>query len=284
MMQLQNNDAQFQSVKGITQIDRTKGATYDRGNGRVEQLLPSHVFQWQNRLQPIASHSLEENLVRCFDSLIRAYRSDGLELATIYCEMFFGEFWRQTYYRDFPHFKLARNAPKAQKELVRLEANTWIAALDCLKAINERRHGWQFNAPYTNIGFALTMLIFEGGILNWSVDRFQNKLSLGQSAESMRSHQQSISKALSEGRSPFSEEFFTHSFVLACLAGEDYPNLYRAWQRLLKARSVLLQYWRTITPVSMSPETGEILDPKMAAKRKKQASQSASKNTRKDLM
>jgi hypothetical protein len=277
------NSAQFpmSSIKGVTQIDRSAGVIYDRGNGRVEQLLPSHDFRWQRLPSPVHRQSLEANLVCCFISLIKTYRVDGFELAAAQCEFIFGDFWRRTYFSKFEHFKLDRRDSKVAKRVVELESDTWIAALNCLKAINERRGGWQFDAPYTNIGFALTMLIFEGGILNWTVDRFGENLKLGQCAEKMRSHQQSVNKALKEGESPFPEDSFTHSFVLACLAGEDYPNLNKAWRDLLSARSKLLEHWRKISPVGMSPATGDILDTKAAiAQKKKQRV----KNTRRDLM
>jgi hypothetical protein len=278
------NSTQFPigCIKPVSRIDPSAGVTYDRENGRVEQLMPTNGFRWQNRLSPIHAQSLEENLGLCFDSLFRIYRSDGLELAACYPEMVCGEFWRQRYRKDFPHFQLARNTPKTTKQLVKLEADTWGAALECLKTLNERRGGWQFSAPYTNIGFALAMLVFEGGLLNWSIDLSAEKLGLGLSAKSMTDRQQSINKALKEGRSPFPQDLFTHSFVLACAGQCDYPNLERAWENLLKARSALLQHWRTIAPVSMHPGTGEALDPKMAVTRKKQAAQLAAKSTRKD--
>jgi hypothetical protein len=270
------------SLSPVSRIDRTAGVTYDRANGRVEQLLPSHDFRWQGRLTPIHGQSLEENLGLCFDDLFRVYRSDGLEAAACYTEAICGVFWRQRYRRDFPFFELARNTPKKTKDLFNLEAATWFAALECLKALNERRGGWQFDAPYTNIGIALGMLIFEGGILNWSIDRFQENLDLGSSVKGFRDRQQSISKKLSEGRSPFPEDIFTHSFVLACTGQEDYPLLEDSWEKLLKARSRLFQHWQKIAPTTMSPASGKALNPRAATARKKQIATNAAKNTRKD--
>jgi hypothetical protein len=267
-------------IKGVSRINPADGVTYDRG-GRIEQLLPSHDFRWQNFPAPIHGQSLQENLVHCFGALIQVYRAEGLEAVAAQCEHILGDFWRRTYYKQFPYFALPRQAPKAAKELVRLESDTWIAALDCLKAINERRGGWQFDAPYTNIGFALSMLIFEGALLTWRVDRFSDPLGLGQSAEAMRSYQQSVNRALQNGQSPFPTDIFTHSFVLACLAGEDYPNLWNAWQRLLKARSALVQHWRKHHPVAMAPDSGKIIDRKAAITQKKAIT---AKKTRRNLM
>jgi hypothetical protein len=77
-----------------------------------------------------------------FDALFRSMKQDGYHYAIEYWKLACGEFWRATYHSDFPYFELLRHEKTKVKKLVKLEAEMWIAALKCLKAINEKKHGW----------------------------------------------------------------------------------------------------------------------------------------------
>jgi hypothetical protein len=271
----------FRAITPVSRIDPHDGVTYDR-DGCIHQLLKEHALREQVIGRPICRYSIEETLGMGFDALFRAMKQDGYHYAIEYWKLACGEFWRATYYSDFPYFELRRHEKAAMKKLVKLEAAMWIAALKCLKGINEKKHGWAFQYPCTNLGMALTMLIAEGQMLSWI-------FCSGSNVPEAKSRQQSINAKLKQiddkpecYENPFQYGTFAHDFTARCVELKPrYPQLDDAWRELLKARSAYVEKWRNSSPVRFDGKTGEFFNARDAIVTKKLK---RAKYTRKDRL
>jgi hypothetical protein len=250
----------------VSRIDLRDGVTYDRGHC-IYQLLPTHGLRVQTNQGPIHHYSLELVLKGRFGGCFRAIKSDGGDMGLDFYRVVFGEFWRGTYDKTFQHWQMGRNLNKPVKEFVRLEAETWIAVVECLKAINEKG-AWKFDWPCIDLGVALGKLIEEALLLSWCMD-FTNQTN----AQDIRGQQQSINASLKRRENCFAQGAFSYEFIATCLPLLDsYPNLETAWERLLAARSKQLENWRKHHPTAYDGHTRQIADPKVrrAAKKERQ--------------
>lgn len=265
-------------IKPITSICTDypdASATYHRG-ATVVQLLLSHDLRRQDCGRPVHRYSFEQVLAKAFRYFLQGVTEQGEATRLAYYQAVFGDFWRNTYDRRFPGWILPRQAQKNLKATIRAEAETWIAALDCLLALNQKGV-WVFEWPHCHPGKTLVSLIAEAHLLAWCVD-YENQ----RSANALRIHQQSINAALQRRENPFEAGTVAHQFVDLCLPHlEYYPRLEQAWDRLITSRSKLLQHWRGEQPTPYHIDRWDIADPKLAIAAKKERSRKYSRKNSK---
>jgi hypothetical protein len=243
---------------------RSDGVTYDRGHC-VYQLLRTHGLRVQANQGPIHHYPLALTLKGRFGEYFQCLKLNGGDVRLDFYRVVFGEFWRRTYDKTFQHWKMDRNLDKPVKEFVRLEAETWIAVVECLKALNEKG-AWQFDWPCIDFGAALGKLIDEAFLLSWCMDFTDHT-----NAQEIRNQQQSVNASLKRRENSFDQGTFSYEFIATCLPLLDsYTNLETAWERLLAAKSKQLENWRKHQPTAYDSHTRQIADPKIKAVAKKE--------------
>jgi hypothetical protein len=189
-------------------------------------------------------------------------------LARQYFKLTIGDFWRKQFDKTFAvadeEFSFKKHEPRSNKAFVAAEAEMWIAAFQCLEAINTAGR-WNFPSPAINLGAGLVGLVQEGLMIAWTM----KSSGMTNAHKQALPEQQTINAKLKKQENPFPESSFTHAFVKTCLKmSEDSEEFGKRWKRLVTAKSEYLEIWRTSKPIVIDKLTGVPLDKRQRPRKK----------------
>ncbi|MBE9033023.1 hypothetical protein IQ266_25125 [filamentous cyanobacterium LEGE 11480] len=254
-----------------------EGVVYFMGN-QVMRLTYDGTAYWQYQPYPAERYSIQQSVGLVLDAYLEGLPNE----VRILHGYIAAEFWQQTW-DNLDHSIIPKCTPRAVKDAVRLEAELWKATFDCLNALNKSGY-WSLRYPAVDLGSGLFCLVQEAQLIGWwAIDCEQDKPPR---VATIKAKHQSINQALKQERNPFDSNTITGEFIDCCLGNkiwrpiDEITPVYEAWQQLIKCRSAHLQQWLQSQPFALDGSSGKIIDPKVAAAKKKQWRH---QNTRKDF-